>query len=156
MCRPKGSDLLSFTVKTECVPRPTLRAANGRPYGYKPTNSDFRNSLWSRGPKDVQGKTRVRNALPAGASPQIPIDRSAEQNRYAHYVTATPHNGARRFSQGFDPYCTIGAKAPLKPDFPPKRCCLNTSPITRKPACAMTGRIYMVPQLSAQALSICR
>ena len=39
--RPKGFGILSFTVKTERVPRPTLRAANGRPYGYKPTNSVY-------------------------------------------------------------------------------------------------------------------
>ena len=39
------------------------------PYGYEPTNSNFRDSLWSRGPKDVTGLTESvthwLRALPA-------------------------------------------------------------------------------------------
>ena len=39
------------------------------PYGYKPTNTNFRDSLWSRGPKDVTGLTESvthwLRALPA-------------------------------------------------------------------------------------------
>ena len=33
--------------------------------GKKAPNSNFRNSLWSRGPKDAQGSTRVRDVLSA-------------------------------------------------------------------------------------------
>ena len=39
------------------------------PYGYEPTNTNFRDSLWSRGPKDVTGLTESvthwLRALPA-------------------------------------------------------------------------------------------
>ena len=60
----------------------TVKFKRSEPFGRPPLQwhmdcckLQFHNVFWSRGPKDVGLLPSVRDALPAGASPQIPICR---------------------------------------------------------------------------------
>ena len=66
-----GAVWYRYTIGYRSVSLPSTVGADVGigPYGYKPTNTNFRDSLWSRGPKDVTGLTESvthwLRALPA-------------------------------------------------------------------------------------------